>query len=228
MNDQGVREIQLSGKQLVFLFMAAVVFTVAVFLLGVSVGRGVRDNTGGAVMASVPGGTKPPEVPPPTKTGPGDLTYDTALQTPKAGEGTKAPDLPKVGSPDPAKQRETQGLPPATSPPPPPPPPTETKTPSPAATKATPPAETKSAPAATKPAPAAAPAATGAYWVQVGLFKDRSNAEKLVRELKAEGVVATLQPAGGSVRVRVGPFDDRTQAEATAKRLARHKAMVTR
>ena len=64
--------------------------------------------------------------------------------------------------------------------------------------------------------------------MQVGLFKDRSNAESLVRELKTEGFAATLQPAGGSVRVRVGPFDDRAQAEATAKRLARHKAMVTR
>ena len=224
MSDQGVREIQLSGKQLVFLFMAAVVFTVVVFLLGVSVGRGVRDNTGGApVMASVPGGAKSSELPPATKTGPGDLTYDKALQSPKPGEGTKPPaDLPKVDPPDPAKQRETQGLPPATSPPPPPPP---------AGTKSPPPAETKSAtpPPATKPpAPAPIPPATGAYWVQVGLFKDRSNAENLVRELKAEGFVATLQPAGGSVRVRVGPFDDRTQAEATAKRLARHKAMVTR
>ena len=47
-------------------------------------------------------------------------------------------------------------------------------------------------------------------------------------DLKAEGFAASLQPANGSVRVRVGPFDDRTQAEATAKRLARHKAMVTR
>ena len=42
MTDQGFREIQLSGKQLVFLFMASVVLAVVVFLLGVSVGRGVR------------------------------------------------------------------------------------------------------------------------------------------------------------------------------------------
>ena len=40
MSDQGFREIQLSGKQLVFLFMATVVVAVTVFLLGVSVGRG--------------------------------------------------------------------------------------------------------------------------------------------------------------------------------------------
>ena len=35
MTDQPFREIQLSGKQLFFLFMASVVFMVAVFLLGV-------------------------------------------------------------------------------------------------------------------------------------------------------------------------------------------------
>ena len=220
MSDQGVREIQLSGKQLVFLFMAAVVFTVVVFMLGISVGRGVRDTTSGTVMASGPAGAKV-EVPPPTKPAPGDLTYDTALQAPKPGDAGKPP------APNPA----------ATPPPLPPPPaaetktppPAETKTPPPAETKATPPTDTKAAPPSTKPAASApAPSATGAYWVQVGLFKDRSNAEKLVRELKAEGHAASLQASGGSVRVRVGPFEDRAQAEATAKRLARHKAMVTR
>ena len=40
--DDGFREIQLSGKQLVFLFMAATVVSVVLFLCGVLVGRGVR------------------------------------------------------------------------------------------------------------------------------------------------------------------------------------------
>jgi hypothetical protein len=40
--DEGFREIQLSGKQLVFLFMAATVVSVVIFLCGVLVGRGVR------------------------------------------------------------------------------------------------------------------------------------------------------------------------------------------
>ena len=44
MSDSGFREIQLSGKQVVFLFMAGVVVAVGVFLLGVSVGRGVTDS----------------------------------------------------------------------------------------------------------------------------------------------------------------------------------------
>ena len=40
--DEGFREIQLNGKQLIFLFMATTVVGVVIFLLGVLVGRGVR------------------------------------------------------------------------------------------------------------------------------------------------------------------------------------------
>ena len=43
---EGFTEIQLSGKQLVFLFMSAVVLAVVIFLLGVTVGRGVRGAVG--------------------------------------------------------------------------------------------------------------------------------------------------------------------------------------
>ena len=42
MPDQEVHEIQLNGKQLVFMFMAATVVSVVIFLCGVMVGRGVR------------------------------------------------------------------------------------------------------------------------------------------------------------------------------------------
>ena len=40
--DEGFHEIQLNGKQVVFLFMAATVVSVVIFLCGVLVGRGVR------------------------------------------------------------------------------------------------------------------------------------------------------------------------------------------
>jgi hypothetical protein len=46
--DEGFREIQLNGKQLVFLFMAATVVSVVIFLCGVLVGRGVRAEPRGA------------------------------------------------------------------------------------------------------------------------------------------------------------------------------------
>ena len=42
MPDEGFHEIQLNGKQLVFLFMAATLVSVVIFLFGVLVGRGVR------------------------------------------------------------------------------------------------------------------------------------------------------------------------------------------
>lgn len=42
MADDGFHEIQLNGKQLVFLFMATTVVSVVIFLCGVLVGRGVR------------------------------------------------------------------------------------------------------------------------------------------------------------------------------------------
>ena len=42
MTDEGVHEIQLNGKQLVFLFMTGTVAAVVVFLCGVMVGRGIQ------------------------------------------------------------------------------------------------------------------------------------------------------------------------------------------
>jgi hypothetical protein len=42
--DDGFHEIQLSGKQLVFLFMATTVLAVVIFLCGVQVGRNVRSD----------------------------------------------------------------------------------------------------------------------------------------------------------------------------------------
>ena len=45
--DDGFHEIQLSGKQLVFLFMATTAVSVVIFLCGVLVGRGVRSERAG-------------------------------------------------------------------------------------------------------------------------------------------------------------------------------------
>ena len=53
--DEGFHEIQLNGKQLVFLFMAATVVSVVIFLCGVLVGRGVRSQMGGVADTSTAG-----------------------------------------------------------------------------------------------------------------------------------------------------------------------------
>ena len=52
MPDQEVHEIQLNGKQLVFMFMAATVVSVVIFLCGVMVGRGVRQPEAQTIAAS--------------------------------------------------------------------------------------------------------------------------------------------------------------------------------
>src|SRR5215471_6808638 len=90
--DDGFHEIQLNGKQLVFLFMAATVVSVVIFLCGVLVGRGVKTERAGtsadaAAVAAVAEPAPPPAAvatPPaagsdPTAAAPppavGDLTY---------------------------------------------------------------------------------------------------------------------------------------------------------
>jgi len=55
--DDGFHEIQLSGKQLVFLFMATTLVAVVIFLCGVRVGRGVKgDGTADQSDGSDPSG----------------------------------------------------------------------------------------------------------------------------------------------------------------------------
>jgi rare lipoprotein A len=75
------------------------------------------------------------------------------------------------------------------------------------------------------PVYATRPAASGRAFVQVGVFRDRSNAERLRRELATLGPVevAPLQGGqGGEVyRVRLGPMSP-TEANAAATRVADH------
>lgn len=60
MADEAFHEIQLNGKQLVFLFMAATVVAVVIFLCGVMVGRGIRVDRGGEIAdLSVEAATDP-------------------------------------------------------------------------------------------------------------------------------------------------------------------------
>ena len=71
MSDEGFHEIQLNGKQLVFLFMFATVVLVGTFLCGVMVGRGVRAERGdqSAQTTDAPAATTPPPTsatPPPS------------------------------------------------------------------------------------------------------------------------------------------------------------------
>lgn len=123
MSDQGFREVQLSGKQVVFLFMAGAVALVGTFLLGVSAGKGVTaapDSTAQATPTPAvtdpdPNPTAP--LPPATTPAPGSLDYHKTLQAtptptpvdsplptakPAAPEPTAKP-TPAAKSPEPSK-----------------------------------------------------------------------------------------------------------------------------
>jgi len=86
------------------------------------------------------------------------------------------------------------------------------------------------APGAAAPGAAAPSAAhvvaAGAWAVQFGSFKDEANADKLVRELKAEGYVVYVSSSGSGAaaryRVRMGPLADRDAAERAIAKLKTH------
>jgi cell division septation protein DedD len=65
MADESRHEIQLNGKQLVFLFMASTVVAVVIFLCGIMVGRGVRAQRGELIAAAAATDPTAEVVPPP-------------------------------------------------------------------------------------------------------------------------------------------------------------------
>ena len=87
-SDDGFREIQLNGKQLVFLFMAVTVVSVVIFLCGVLVGRGVRgETTMAATEEAVADMASGEALPPPPAAAPSGSNEPA----PKAAEATPAP-----------------------------------------------------------------------------------------------------------------------------------------
>jgi DedD protein len=87
---------------------------------------------------------------------------------------------------------------------------------------------------AAKAAVAAKPARTGRAWaVQLGSFASHANADKLVRQLKAQGFSVYIVPGGSGpslrYRVRIGPMADRgaaTQALAKLKSTGHAASLV--
>ena len=105
--EDGFHEIQLSGKQIVFLFMVLTVASAVIFLCGVLVGRGVRSELGDAVdnapaAASTPApqaaaeGTPPSEPPTPAAETPDELSYHKRLQGETAPAETVKPEEPQA------------------------------------------------------------------------------------------------------------------------------------
>jgi DedD protein len=226
--DESFREIQLNGKQLVFLFMAATVVSVVIFLCGVLVGRGARpERTPAQEVAAAEIAPDPSAAPAPAAHGaappaslatdppaPADeLTYAERLQKDTLPKETlKAAPAP---SPDPPSRstsaarlesrtpRPTQGsTPPANS-----------------AGSRTPPAVS----ARNMPVASSDPGGPG-FAVQVAAYADRRDADTLARQLVAKGYPAfVMDPVKGGpkalYRVRVGKYKTLKDAQTVSTRL---------
>jgi len=215
--DESFREIQLSGKHLVFLFMAGTVMAVAIFLSGVMVGRGVRAERGGlvaAVEASALPGAADADVPA-AAAPPAPATSGSTSQPLTAGEqlsyaerlnapATTAEQLQKVEPPEPADE-EAKAAPEPARPPVPAPVPNEH---------------------ADAGLAAAEPPGAG-FAIQVAALRERGDADAIVKRLAQKGYTAyVLAPAKGAptvYRVRVGKFKDRREADTVAARLQKEE-----
>jgi DedD protein len=231
--DDGFHEIQLNGKQLVFLFMAATVVSVVIFLCGVLVGRGVRAERSLVDTASITTSAEtmpqqPPSTPVPAASGSDprtaappspagdDLSYFNRLE--KSNTPSERLKPPPVDRPAPAARAAAPPVPPVT----PPPAPVAKTTEQP--DSAPPPVDTA----------AAEPAGQG-FAVQIAALNIRSEADAIAKRLSSKGYAAyVLSPATGApsvYRVRVGKFPTRREAESIAARLQREeqfKPWVTR
>jgi hypothetical protein len=219
--DDGFHEIQLSGKQLVFLFIVTTTVIVVVFLCGVKVGRGARDaqvDEPEQVHAAAPVTQPAPVAAPPVTEPPApapdaqeDLSYPKRLQ----GEGTAQETL--------KRQQEAKTEPePAPAP---------AAKPVAAATAAVP------RPVATSEQVPAAPASTdnlptsgrsGTWAIQVIATKDRAIAGSVLKKLAAKGYPAFLvNPSANATpawyKVQVGRYNDRNEAEKVSLRIKKEE-----
>jgi DedD protein len=223
--EDGFHEIQLSGKQLAFLFMATTVVSIVIFLCGVLVGRGVRaDGPGGGPGAAGavaerhdggdPDGTRSSaNQPPPTAdvVSPEEFGYPQRLQADVTPVDEILPETPSPEAPTPAPVRPA----PVRAAP---------AKPGAARTASAPASKPAAAPASTDTAPPRAARPAGAWTVQVTALRQRGDAEAMARRLASRGYDAYVDAAAGGVamyRVRVGSFKDRQEAERMKQRLAR-------
>lgn len=230
MADEQYHEFHLEGKQLVFLFMAAMAVVVVSFLFGVMVGRGVQATDADLAAAAGPlEGSTTAAAPP---SGSLDLSAPADEGT---TEGTPSADtltyFERLNSPAPVAETLVREPEPqrAAAPPPPPAPPVPAPEPGSGPQRA-PDAPEVAARTSVPPTAAARPAAsigepagTG-FMVQVMSVTERSDAETVAKRLASKGYPSFVQPTSdGHFRVRVGKYPDRGEAESVARRLEREE-----
>ena len=237
--DDGFHEIQLSGKQLVFLFMATTVVSVVIFLCGVLVGRGVRNEraseaTDAALTTPAPATATTAPAPPPAV--PSQAPTPAPVTEQAAAQPAATPDVPSPPADDeltyrkrlesekaPAEKLRAEGTTARTDSRPQPVNP-ETVRPEPPAAKPAP------AAAAAKASTdnAASSARPGRWVVQLVALRDRGAATSIVQRLSGKGYPAFLVNPGASTpnqvfKVQVGRYDDRGEAEQVARRLEKEE-----
>jgi cell division septation protein DedD len=207
MQDAGFHEIQLNGKQLVFLFMSATVVAVVIFLCGVMVGRGV----------AVPPTIQVADV---AEQGALDPTAAAPVVSNDHESLTAREELSYTGHLD-APIPPTEALKPES----------EVALPPPRAAAA-PAREPVAAPIATQsPDPALSEPVGQGYVVQVAAVRKRAEAETIARRLSTKGYPTFVTASGANFRVRVGKYNDPRTAQSIAGRLEREerfKPWITR
>jgi cell division septation protein DedD len=228
MSDEGFHEIQLNGKQLVFLFMAATVVAVVIFLCGVMVGRGVPTRASTPIDSSEQAALDPTAslgLPATQAVATSDdapltaqetLTYPSLLEDPNPPAERLAPEPPALVTTTRAAAPTPAAAPPLRP---------AAAAPKPAAASAPTPE-----PASAAEGALAEPAGTG-FVVQVAAVRQRAEANTIARRLSGKGYPAFVTTSGANFRVRVGKFNDRREAESVAVRLEREeqfKPWITR
>jgi cell division septation protein DedD len=210
--DEGFHEIQLNGKQLVFLFMAATVVSVVIFLCGVLVGRGVRAERAITVESSAANVAAETAPPPPASTPappPESDPTKAAAPAPTAEELSAFGKLEK--QPDAASPKTAAAAPPA-----PPPAPVAKPVAKPVEKAVAKPAEKPVAKPAEKPV---------AKPVEKSVEKPVDKpADKPLATIGAQPTiqdpqVASSEPDGQGFAVQIAALNIRSEAEAIAKRL---------
>jgi cell division septation protein DedD len=224
-DNDGFHEIQLSGKQLVFLFMATTVVSVVIFLTGVLVGRDVRrdrpaDTTDAALTTPAPAAVTPtpppsqsaaqqasPVVEPPSPPADDELTYRKRLE----GEGAPAEQLKPRSAPEARPDAKSESAKAEVKQEPPPP--------------ARPAADTAAKAPSDTPAAGARP---GRWVVQLVALRDRGAASSIVQRLSGKGYPAFMVNPSASTpnqvfKVQVGRYDDRNEAERVSRRLKKEE-----
>ncbi len=221
--DDAFHEIQLNGKQLVFLFMVVTVWSAVIFLSGVFVGRGVRTERAATLAevdtaapvttpdvvapqeaAPAPAGSDPTAAAPPPAVD--ELSYFSRLEKDGQPQETLKPAPERLDKPAPEKPGRA------------------------AAPSAAKPARETPPPSEKAPVDAALadPAGSG-FTLQITALKERGEAESVAKRWSAKGYAAyVLAPAAGApsvYRVRIGRYKTRREAETIAAKLQKEEQL---